>query len=94
MTCFCYDTRVWLTNNISERNLRPAKSQQKISRPLTSEDTTQDRLNIRGYLDTARKCDVHVMTALRDAVAARPHLTQECQSPIPPPAPTAPAPSP
>jgi transposase len=39
---------------------------------LTSEDTTQDRLNIRDYLDTARKCDVHVMTALRDAVAAPP----------------------
>lgn len=26
---FCYDTQVWPTNNISERDLRPTKTQQK-----------------------------------------------------------------
>jgi hypothetical protein len=35
---FCVDTRIWPTNNISERDLRPTKTQQKISGRLTSED--------------------------------------------------------
>ena len=33
----------------------PNKTQQKISGRLTSDDTTQDRLDIRSYIDTARK---------------------------------------
>ncbi len=81
VTRFCYDTRIWPTNNISERDLRPAKTQQKISGRLTSEDITQDRLDIRSYLDTARKCGVNAMTALRDAVSGSPW-----QPPLPAPA--------
>jgi transposase len=72
VTRFCYDTRVWPTNNISERDLRPAKTQQKISGRLTSEDITQDRLDIRSYIDTARKHGINVMTALRHAVSGTP----------------------
>ena len=49
---FTTDTRIWPTNNISERGVRPAKTQQKISGRLTSEETTQDRLDIRSYIDT------------------------------------------
>ena len=52
---FTTDTDVWPTNNISESGLRPNKTQQKISGRLTSDDTTQDRLDIRSYIDTARK---------------------------------------
>ena len=52
---FTTDTRIWPTNNISERGVRPAKTQQKISGRLTSEDATQDRLDTRSYIDTARK---------------------------------------
>ena len=52
---FATDTSVWPTNNISERGVRPLKTQQKISGRLTSDDVTQDRLDIRGYIDTARK---------------------------------------
>jgi transposase len=77
---FCQDTRVWPTNNISERDLRPAKTQQKISGRLTSQDVTQDRLDIRSYIDTARKCGINVMTAPRDALAGSPW-----QPPIPAP---------
>ena len=57
---FTTDMDVWPTNNISERGLRPAKVQQRASGRLTSDDTTQDRLDIRSYIDTARKhgCDV------------------------------------
>ncbi len=59
-------------NNISERDLRPAKTQQKISGRLTSENTTQDRLDIRSYIDTARKCGVNAMAALRGAMTGAP----------------------
>jgi transposase len=70
------------SNNISERDLRPAKTQQKISGRLTSEDITQDRLDIRSYIDTARKHGINVMTALRGAVTGSPW-----QPPLPAPAP-------
>jgi transposase len=69
---FTADTRIWPTNNISERDLRPTKTQQKISGRLTSEDVTQDRLDIRSYIDTARKHGINVMTALRRAVTGNP----------------------
>jgi transposase len=69
---FCYDTRIWPTNNISERGVRPIKTQQKISGRLTSEDTTQDRLDIRSYIDTARKHGQDVLTVLRSAMTGTP----------------------
>ncbi|MGH3587987.1 MAG: IS66 family transposase [Pseudonocardia sp.] len=69
---FCADTQIWPTNNISERDLRPTKTQQKISGRLTSEEVTQDRLNIRSYIDTARKHGINVMTALRQAITGNP----------------------
>jgi hypothetical protein len=69
---FCFDTRIWPTNNLSERDLRPTKTQQKISGRLTSEDTTQDRLDIRSYIDTARKHGADVITALRQAITGNP----------------------
>ena len=72
VTRFCHDTRVWPTNNISERDLRPTKTQQKISGRLTSEDITQDRLDIRSYIDTARKCGINTLTALRGALSGSP----------------------
>ena len=49
----CHDTRICPTNNISERSVWPLKTQQKISGLLTSEEITQDRLDIRSYIDTA-----------------------------------------
>jgi Transposase IS66 family len=69
---FCYDTRVWPTNNISERGIRPLKTQQKISGRLTSTRATQNRLDIRGYIDTARKHGQDVLTVLRSAVTGNP----------------------
>jgi transposase len=69
---FCHDTRIWPTNNISERDLRPTKTQQKISGRLTSEDITQDRLDIRSYIDTVRKHGADVITALRLAIMGNP----------------------
>ncbi|MDP9185209.1 MAG: IS66 family transposase [Actinomycetota bacterium] len=75
---FTTDTRIWPTNNISERSLRPNKTQQKISGRLTSEIITQDRLDIRSYIDTMRKHGVDVLTGIRDALTGNPW-----QPPIP-----------
>ena len=69
---FTEDTSVWPTNNISERGVRPLKTQQKISGRLASDDVTQDRLDIRSYIDTARKCGINAMTALHGALAGSP----------------------
>src|SRR5262249_5623126 len=52
---FTHDTRIPPTNNQAERDLRPHKTQQKISGRLTSEPTTRHRLAIRSYLSTAAK---------------------------------------
>ena len=59
-------------NNISERGVRPNKTQQKISGRLTSEDTTQDRLDIRSYIDTARKHGQDALTVLRAIFTGNP----------------------
>jgi hypothetical protein len=39
---------------------------------LTSEIITQDRLDIRSYIDTMRKHGVDVMTGIRDALTGNP----------------------
>ena len=52
---FLTDLRIPPTSNQAERDLRPSKTQQKISGRLRSETATRNRYAIRGYLDTARK---------------------------------------
>jgi hypothetical protein len=69
---FTTDTSIWPTNNISERGVRPLKTQQKISGRLTSDDVTQDRLDIRSYIDTARKHGHNAMTVLYDLMLGSP----------------------
>ena len=44
--------------------VRPRVAEQKISGRLTSQDTTQDRLDIHSYIDTARKHGQDVLTVL------------------------------
>ncbi len=61
---FARDTSIWPTNNLSERGVRPLKTQQKVSGRLTSDDVTQDRLDIRSYIDTARKHGLGALQAL------------------------------
>jgi transposase len=71
---FTTDTSVWPTNNISERGVRPLKTQQKISGRLTSDDVTQDRLDIRGYIDTARKHGHNAYDVLHQLMTGNPWL--------------------
>ncbi len=60
------------SNNISERGVRPLKTQQKVSGRLTSEDATQDRLDIRSYIDTARKHGHRPLDILRRLFTGNP----------------------
>jgi hypothetical protein len=71
---FAHDLRVPPTSNQAERDLRPAKIQQKISGRLTNEQRTKDRYRIRGYLSTAAKHGCNIMDALRDAILGRPWI--------------------
>ncbi|MDA0638965.1 IS66 family transposase, partial [Nonomuraea sp. MCN248] len=68
---FAHDLRIPPTNNQAERDIRPAKTQQKISGRLRSETTTEHRYAIRGYLSTAAKHGADVMTAIRNALLGR-----------------------
>jgi transposase len=69
---FLTDTAIPATSNQAERDLRPAKTQQKISGRLRSEKTTRDRYAVRGYASTASKHRINVFTAIRDALAGNP----------------------
>jgi hypothetical protein len=71
---FASDTSVWPTNNLSERGVRPLKTQQKISGRLTSDDVTQDRLDIRGYIDTARKHGLGALEVLEQLMLGHPWM--------------------
>jgi transposase len=69
---FVTDLRIPPTSNQAERDLRPAKTQQKISGRLTSDKITADRYAIRGYVSTVAKHGADIMTAIRDALCGRP----------------------
>ena len=69
---FAYDLDVPPTSNQAERDLRPAKTQQKISGRLTSETVTAQRYRIRGYVSTAAKHGIDQLAAIRDAILGNP----------------------
>jgi transposase len=71
---FLTDTAIPPTSNQAERDLRPAKTQQKISGRLRSGKTTRDRYAIRGYGSTAAKHGIAIFTAIRDALAGNPWI--------------------
>jgi len=71
---FLTSTAIPATSNQAERDLRPAKTQQKISGRLRSEQATRDRYAIRGYASTARKHGHSPLTAIRDALAGTPWI--------------------
>ena len=71
---FAHDLKIPPTSNQAERDLRPAKIQQNISGRLTSEDRTQDRYTIRGYLSTAAKHGQNMLTALGETFQGKPWI--------------------
>jgi hypothetical protein len=66
---FLSDLRIPPTSSQAERDLRPARTQQKISGRLRSEKATRHRYAIRGYASTAAKHGIPVLAAIRDALA-------------------------
>jgi hypothetical protein len=69
---FLSDLRIPPTSNQAERDLRPAKTQQKISGRLRSDKAARDRYAVRGYASTAVKHGHDALTAIRDALAGDP----------------------
>ena len=78
---FAHDLRVPATSNQAERDLRPSKTQQKISGRLTCEKRTQDRYTILGYVSTAAKHGIDKITALRDALTGQPWMPAALPTP-------------
>jgi transposase len=69
---FTNDLTVPFSNNGSERDLRPVKTQLKISGCHRSATGARAWLRVRGYISTARKYGVDVLTVIRDAVTGNP----------------------
>jgi hypothetical protein len=70
---FARDLTVPFTNNQAERDLRPVKTQMKISGCARSEHQARAWLRVRGYISTARKNHINTITALRDAITGDPY---------------------
>ncbi len=71
---FVHDLRIPPTSNQAERDVRPAKTQEKISGRLRSEQATRQRYAIRGYISTAAKHGENMLTVLRDAITGKPWM--------------------
>jgi transposase len=69
---FARDLAVPFTNNQAERDLRPAKTQLKISGCHRSETGAHAWIRVRGYISTVRKNGADVITAVRDAITGNP----------------------
>lgn len=69
---FARDLRVGFTNNQAERDLRPVKTQLKISGCHRSSGGAEAWLRIRGYISTMRKNGAPVLSGLRDAITGNP----------------------
>ena len=69
---FARDLSVPFTNNQAERDVRPTKTQLKISDCHCSETTAKAWLRIRGYISTVAKHGDNIYNALRDTVTGNP----------------------
>lgn len=69
---FTADLAVPFTNNGSERDLRPVKTQLKISGCHRASSGARNWLRVRGYISTAGKHQTDILTALRDALTGNP----------------------
>ena len=65
---FAHDLTVPFTNNQAERDLRPTKTQMKISGTFRSEASAKAWPRIRGYVSTARKHGLTAFDAILTAV--------------------------
>ncbi len=71
---FTRDLRIPFTNNQAERDLRPAKTQLKISGCHRSEPTARAWLVVRSAISTGRKQGRNPLTDLRNALTGNPWI--------------------
>jgi transposase len=69
---YAHDLTVPFTNNQAERDLRPAKTQIKISGTHRSESGAKAWARIRGFVSTARKNGITAYDAIHSAVLGNP----------------------
>jgi transposase len=69
---FARDLMVPFSNNQAERDVRPAKTQLKISGSHRSSGGAEAWLRIRGYISTMRKNGIAVLAGLHDAITGNP----------------------
>ena len=69
---FARDLSVPFSNNQAERDVRPTKTQMKISGCHRAEATAKAWLRVRGYISTVGKHGDNVLDALRDAITGNP----------------------
>lgn len=69
---FATDLSVPFTNNQAERDLRPTKTQMKISGTFRSKESAKAWARIRGYVSTARKHGLNAFDAIASAVTGNP----------------------
>ena len=79
MPHFAHNLTVPFTNNQAERDLRPAKTQMKISGTHRSIAGAKARARVRGHVSTARKHGISAYDAILATVTGNPwnqHLYQ------------------
>jgi transposase len=69
---FAHNLTVPFSNNQAERDLRPTKTQMKISGTFRSETSAQAWARIRGYVSTARKHGLNAFEAILAAINGNP----------------------
>ncbi len=72
MLLLARDLRVAFTNNLAGGDLRPTKTQLKISGCHRASGGAQAWLRIRGYISTMHKNGAPILTGLRDAITGNP----------------------
>lgn len=73
---FMRDLRVPFDNNQAERDIRPVKVKQKITGGWRTVEGAMRALDLRSYIDTARKQQVSIIAALRAAAEGCPWLPE------------------
>ncbi len=77
---FAFNQEVPFTNNLAERDIRPAKVKQKISNGFRTFNGSEIYARIEGFISTARKNEKNIFSELCNTFENKTFLIQECQA--------------